>query len=541
MSQDIELTIPLTNGTSGAVTIWKFIPDDQSTADGELIALPAVGHWRFFTTGTAVSNKVIFSSDSFGQFMVTTTTGGGGGGGENEPPVAALSASPAAGAAPLTVEFNAGGSTDDVGIVRYQWDWNGDGTYEEEGTTPTISHEFTEGVYDVVVQVTDDEGLTDTATIQISAGNEPPSVTGVTPTEAVAGTPVTLTAAATDNDGTIANYAWDFDGGEDFEVDGAAVNTIEHTFTAAGTANIRVRVRDDAGAETIFPATITVTEAVSGDPRITDLQPRAAEAGVEETFELTATDDGSIAKYEWDWDNDGTYDFTSTTENTAAHSFAAEGDATIKVQVTDDEDNVASQTFVIAVGPPIVGEPSVTLSAEPEGGELVDGTLEVTLSAALFPPGIVPTSVEYQFEAGGGFFVEDDATPLEAVAVYAEPGEYVATVRVNRDGEAPLMDSVTITVTAPAEPNELPAASFTWFQDPENPLRIIFDGNGSSDSDGTIAAWSWDFDDDDVEDATGATTAHAFGSAGDYPVTLKVTDNGGGENEITITVSAANP
>lgn len=58
---------------------------------------------------------------------------------------------------------------------------------------------------------------------------------------------------------------------------------------------------------------------------------------------------------------------------------------------------------------------------------------------------------------------------------------------------------------------------------------IVFDGGGSSDSDGTIVRYQWDFESDGVFDADSAnpTASHAYPAAFAGIVTLRVTDNDG--------------
>lgn len=77
----------------------------------------------------------------------------------NVAPVAVISASTVSGEEPLTVNFTGDGSTDDVGIVSYFWDFK-DGTTSTEAN-PT--HIFQSGSYDVSLLVTDGGGLTDEA------------------------------------------------------------------------------------------------------------------------------------------------------------------------------------------------------------------------------------------------------------------------------------------------------------------------------------------------------------------------------------------
>jgi hypothetical protein len=87
------------------------------------------------------------------------------------PPTAAITASPNQGLAPLEATLDGGGSTDSDGsIVKYEWDLDGDGSFEVDGGgTDNIQQTFS-GVVSVSVglRVTDDIGATDTATTFVS-------------------------------------------------------------------------------------------------------------------------------------------------------------------------------------------------------------------------------------------------------------------------------------------------------------------------------------------------------------------------------------
>jgi len=75
--------------------------------------------------------------------------------------------------------------------------------------------------------------------------------------------------------------------------------------------------------------------------------------------------------------------------------------------------------------------------------------------------------------------------------------------------------------------NAPPSASFTYSPAfPDAAEVVSFDGQGSSDSDGRIVTYEWDFDSDTVIDDTGIRVRYAFSTAGQHPVTLKVTDDG---------------
>jgi len=87
------------------------------------------------------------------------------------PPVADLYASPSTGAVPISVHLDASGSTTTEGtITKYEWDFNGDGVYDQDtGTTATVDHLFNSGGdIDLTVRVTNSFGASSKATQTIS-------------------------------------------------------------------------------------------------------------------------------------------------------------------------------------------------------------------------------------------------------------------------------------------------------------------------------------------------------------------------------------
>jgi hypothetical protein len=84
-----------------------------------------------------------------------------------------------------------------------------------------------------------------------------------------------------------------------------------------------------------------------------------------------------------------------------------------------------------------------------------------------------------------------------------------------------------------------PRANFTWT--PLNPTlnqTVTFDATASNDPDGSLTVYEWDWNNDGVYDVsyTIPTAAYSWTQAGDYPVTLRVTDNGDATSTKTITI-----
>ncbi len=79
--------------------------------------------------------------------------------------------------------------------------------------------------------------------------------------------------------------------------------------------------------------------------------------------------------------------------------------------------------------------------------------------------------------------------------------------------------------------NQAPTAGFTFTC---NQLACTFTST-STDADGTIASMNWDFD--DGETGTGSPANHTYAAAGTYDVVLTVTDNEGGTDDLTQSVT----
>jgi len=180
--------------------------------------------------------------------------------GATTPPLASLSASVTEGKAPLTVHF-AGGAIDESGTGNLLYVWNfGDGTLE---TGAAVDHTYAEpGRYNVTLRVTNAQGQSAETMTRITVRSEfnvPPQVRIVAnPTSGPAPLVVMFQADASDEDGQIVSYAWDFGDGVT-----ATGNPVEHTFLTAGTYGVKLTVTDDGGATATESILITVTSAGS--------------------------------------------------------------------------------------------------------------------------------------------------------------------------------------------------------------------------------------------------------------------------------------
>lgn len=131
----------------------------------------------------------------------------------------------------------------------------------------------------------------------------------------------------------------------------------------------------------------------------------------------------------------------------------------------------------------------------------------------------------------------DGMTGTGSVVEHAFPsaGSYAVSVAVTDDEGASSFATQTVEVTEGQRKNMPPSADFT---------SVCSDAtcsftDASSDSDGAIAAWQWSFGDDTGDDVQNAT--HRYTAAGEYTVTLTVTDDEGATASIARAVTVTAP
>jgi len=171
-------------------------------------------------------------------------------------------------------------------------------------------------------------------------------------------------------------------------------------------------------------------------------------------------------------------------------------------------------------------------------GQLLAGTWEPgkVINLRLSVTGTSPTRVAakawYAGESEPGWMLDttDNTAALQEAGSIAlrsavPSGSTVTTTRLS-------YDNLLVTTGAPAAPNVAPEAAFDA---DVTGLTVEVDASDSADSDGTVEEYAWDFG--DGETGTGVEADHTYAEAGDYEVTLTVTDDDGATDTATETVT----
>ena len=198
-----------------------------------------------------------------------------------------------------------------------------------------------------MITVVDNDGLmaSDTAMVTVRVPIPPNVSLSVDPTEGTAPLEVTFTAVATDSDGQIVQYQWDFNGLDVIDQT-TATGTVMHIYTTGDTFQPMVTVVDNDGLTATATATLIVQPSPFGVVLSADPPSGPPPLGVQ--FTADAVSPGQVVEYRWDFDGNKSFDLLTATD-TAFHLYNTLGTYNPVVEVQYDDDTVASDTIAVIV------------------------------------------------------------------------------------------------------------------------------------------------------------------------------------------------
>jgi PKD repeat protein len=215
--------------------------------------------WTFARPGSHVVRMSV--TDNLGAVSTATVTIV-----VDRPPVAAFTRSPATTVvAGDTVTFASTSRDADGSIARLEWSLDPDGAFDDGGAATVTRTYPTPGAYPVRLRVTDDRGVTATATalVAVIADKAPLASFVFAPAAPLVNQAVSFTARATDPDGSIAALDWDLNGDGRFgDASGASAS---RTYATAGDVTVALRATDDRGAASIAFQTVPIRGTVPHD------------------------------------------------------------------------------------------------------------------------------------------------------------------------------------------------------------------------------------------------------------------------------------
>ena len=348
-------------------------------------------------------------------------------------------------------------------------------------TTPLVSvtHVYSwPGLYTVTEIITDIHGCKDTLTKPDYIHVYGP-LPGFTVNKDTGCAPLSVIFTDTSHLHTeypIVSYIWNFGDGE---IDTVTAQTVPHTYLNPGSYTVTLTVIDSMGCtySISFPNYIRPTLPIAAFVVDTFACP-----GEVITFNASSsTAVGGI--YHWTFGDGGTLD---TTINTATHTYAANGNYTVTLTLTDQNSCDSSVTHNILIENPVANFSNTAI--------LSCGNAQVTFYN--LSNGTAITSAFWNF-GNGGTSVSLDTTYNN----YVNPGYYTVSLIVTNSAgckDTLVKDSI---VVVPG-----PIGSFDFF--PKSgcrPLEVTFVGNSPN----TIN-YTWDFGDGNVLTTTANTVTHIY-------------------------------
>nr|AEI30279.1 conserved hypothetical protein [uncultured microorganism] len=147
-----------------------------------------------------------------------------------------------------SITFNIKASDPEGIRLPYYWDFNSDGIYEDSTTQPTIAHLFSETpeTISVTAAVRDCFDGFGTASANISVVLDAPVASASSDRLfAYANQAIHFTGTASDEYGSIVEYAWDFNNDGIFEYSSTLPIEVDTAFTDMGLYPVVLRVKDD--------------------------------------------------------------------------------------------------------------------------------------------------------------------------------------------------------------------------------------------------------------------------------------------------------
>ncbi|NOQ53578.1 MAG: hypothetical protein GQ558_03110, partial [Thermoplasmata archaeon] len=242
-------------------------------------------------------------------------------------------------------------------LSTYEWDFFYDGAFDQGSTGVFTNYTYMDnGTYTVALRVTDDDGSTHIATVEVTIYDRVPTPIIDTVATVDEGMQFNLTSRSTSHPDMIFRLEWDFEyDGITFSRDSTG-EMVQHTYMDNGCYTVALRLTDDDGS-------VVMT---TFDVEAFDLGPKAdiVVIGVfEEGTPLILDARGSFSYPDevlaFDWDLDYRDDeFTADLEGeTVEYSYPDHGTYTIAFRITDDDgtqDMVFQTIDVSDLGPAAV-------------------------------------------------------------------------------------------------------------------------------------------------------------------------------------------
>jgi gliding motility-associated-like protein len=315
--------------------------------------------------------------------------------------------------------------------------------------------------------------------------------------------------------GSITSFQWYF--GDTAASNSSSNQNACHLYSSNGSFNVTFSVTSDNGCAD----TVTHMVTVSPLPVVDFSTNKTCEGNISCFHDLSSISSGSIASYNWNFDDNGSGSNFDSVSN-PCHQFTSLNTHFVKLILTSDKGCIDSVTNPFTLSPLPVS--SFTSTVECPGNQTCFTDLTTIPSGT-----IAGYSWNFSDQAAG---VADSSSLQNPCHTFINTSSPMVTLTVVSDS------GCMQTFTAPVSFNAVPVSSFSF------PVSC-FGGqtcftNLSSISSGTISDFSWNFGDGNSGLSNLSSIqnpCHSFSTDGSFDIMLSVTSDNGCTNDITHSVA----
>lgn len=448
-----------------------------------------------------------------------------------EPPLSLRITNPPAGTefvAPMAISFSAEEAVAilkrrNLSVKSFQWDYTGDGLFNEETVTPNGTAYFDrQGGYNVSATLNLSDGDIRTLWLRVVIPN---AVFSYTPFVPVVDEPVKFSVAhlvPDKRDAEVREVQWDFDQDGIPDESTTSLETT-HTFLRTGLHTVTVVIFLSNQTQNTYVRTINISKPKPNPFPVTiETTPEFLESPPPFQVVFRLSTEEPLQEVKWDFD-DGSPEETG---ERVGHTFSNRKVYQVKAYARNLEGQISKATKIVKLVERLnIQDLGFDGSHNVEGGQRI--VAEAPVAITLTPKTTIPL-IDFWWDAPGATNVTSTETTLKAI--YRKQGTYTL-VLLAKDAEGRVLRKPIVLEVKPK-------SKFVTFDvSPTQGIApgdlVVFDASKSRIPGEQITGFAWNFGDEDEQALSygDAIQEHRYERPGEYAVTLTV-NTLSGRNEV---------